>query len=422
MILIVAAERAQIFDLGGLFRSKRMPRAWGRLARAFCDATIWLAMFLVLVGNLIVAAASIDPLLQLLPEHAVGESFRVALVTLAVLPLCFLDQQHLAFSSSLGVVANIYLLGFVLLTFAVRQDVPAENCCLFDVGPGAIIMMSVLTQSVSVQMCVLPMYEELEQRSPRRFAGCLAVSFSCALVLFVSFSCVAYLIYGPGVSSNVLDDLPGSPLGDSVRVGMGISCIAVYPIMLMPMIAPIVHSEERAKQRNSSFHIPSPMSEAASSRASPASLSPSSTPRDTPLLFRLFAVPEDGTPSAGSPPRLLLQNLNDESALIEHWPKAWTKTSNLATCFLVMSSAFVAVWCPDLGEVNILSGAVGTFGMVGFAPGLVGIYLLGRHGLAWRLSMVALILLGGAATVLGIIHTRRQVGQGERTCMWLLPS
>ena len=220
----------------------RLP-AHGRLVKALLEVTIWLTVFMCLVGYLIVIADSCKVLLPELPR-----ALRVGLSAIIVLPLCFMDQQHLAFSSSLSIAANIYVCVLLLSLFASGWRKPAvedadHDCCMLGYGAGNITMVSALMQAAVVQMCILPMYEEMSERSPRRFAACLGFSFSFVAVLFITFSCVAYFVLGPMVSSNVLLDLPPGPFGNFARVAMAFAVIGVYPILLSSMVASIKHQE-----------------------------------------------------------------------------------------------------------------------------------------------------------------------------------
>lgn len=411
MILVIAAEREQIFDLGGLF--KKMPRRWGGPARVFCDLTIWFSCFLCLVGNLIVAADSMSPMLKYIPFLAQNDNASVPIVFLAVLPLCALDQRHLAFSSGAAVLANIYALGLILtLFYGENHGVIAEHCCLLNWGPGVVSMLSVLMQAVVMQMCVLPMYEVLERRSPKRFLGCLVVGFSFVFLLFVIFSASAYLMYGPDISSNVLNNLPNSLAGDVARIGMGITALAVYPIMLLSMIVPIQHSELRAMRRKKDFFFPSPRWEQSpmvtSTLTSPAS--PQIYDSD---LSPLIPTQQDPFGGLAIPPA-------GQKSFWTFVAKLPAKPSSIVSVIVVCFSALGAVWCPDLGTVNIYSGGMSVAGLVALAPGLMGIYFMGRQSVVWFLSMIALLLFGFMATFLELRFTEREIDQVQRDCIWRL--
>jgi len=369
VILVLAAERAGVYDLGALLG--RLPGRLGPAVRGFCDASIWCSVFLCLVGYLIVVAEALASMLPRVPWTAA-----VALGALVVLPLCFLDQAHLAFSSGLSIAANVFLFVLLLATFFTDHGQSTHGrCCLLGLGRGSVTMVSALMQAAIVQMCVLPMYEQLERRSVKRFVGCVAVAFCFVAGLFIAFSYVAYASYGPGVSSNVLDDLPQSALGQTARVGMAVAVLGVYPLLLTSMIAPIRHAEQRAARRGQPCHIPSPGS-----------------PSGVPLLG----------PEPGSGPRGLPAG------------------SSLATLLVVACSALAAHGTRDLGRVNILNGALQVAGLVGLAPGLAGLRLLGRRGLAWRAAMLALMALGLLMSALGLAFTDNYVAEVQAACVWPL--
>lgn len=94
-------------------------------------------------------------------------------------------------------------------------------------------------QAVIIQMCVLPMYEELENRSPQKFDKIVAVGFGVLFLIFCGFSALGYLFIGPKVQSNILADLPHNVWADAAQVGSIVVVACVYPIMVYPMIAPL---------------------------------------------------------------------------------------------------------------------------------------------------------------------------------------
>merc|ERR1719333_2087834 len=83
------------------------------------------------------------------------------------------------------------------------------------------------------------MYGQLEDRSPRRFLGVLVAGFSVLFAIFAGFSVVAYMTFGPGVHGNVLVDLPHNIWGNLARFAASLSVLGVFPLIMMPMMAPI---------------------------------------------------------------------------------------------------------------------------------------------------------------------------------------
>lgn len=250
MILIEAAERFQAFDLGSLL--SHLPGRWGRTMQVVCNVFTFASVFLCLTGYVVVVADSLEPLVYSTLGYDAGHldqlawwSVRIPLLMLGAvgaLPLCFLDQRRLSFSSSLGILVNIYLFAVVLALFASRGA--ADDCCLLGTSTGTITMFSSLMQCAIIQMCVLPMYEELENRSPRRFLIAVAIAFIFLTALFAAFSSAAYLVFGPHVQANVIQNLPWDLPGTVARVGLALAVLTVYPLILTSMIAPIRHWED----------------------------------------------------------------------------------------------------------------------------------------------------------------------------------
>lgn len=148
----------------------------------------------------------------------------------------------------MAIAVNVYL--FVLLGVlygqAIHSDDLPPGCCMFgSTLRGNFSMISAMFQAVVIQMCVLPMYEELEDRSPQKFDKIVAVGFGILFFLFCGFSIVGYLLIGPEVQSNILKDLPHN-IGSSIaQVGTMLVVSCVYPIMVYPMIAPILAGQGR---------------------------------------------------------------------------------------------------------------------------------------------------------------------------------
>mmetsp|Transcript_76653 Transcript_76653/g.165854 ORF Transcript_76653/g.165854 Transcript_76653/m.165854 type:complete len:430 (-) Transcript_76653:509-1798(-) len=250
MILVEAAEEVQQFDLGALVA--RLPYRWlGSFMQAFMNVAVWISNFGTLIGEMIIVAdAALDVMAfnGLDSEWLLGRRyFWVALSSACVLPLCYLDQQRLACSSTLSILVNIYVFGLIVAQFAAPGAVgaepleppAAEQLCFLGLTKGAVTMFSAMTQSVAIQMCVLPMYKDMDRRSPARFRKALNISFGFIFILFTCFAVTAVMAVGPGVSSNVLLDLPSSHLSNVGRLGMLAVSASIYPFMVTPMVEPL---------------------------------------------------------------------------------------------------------------------------------------------------------------------------------------
>jgi len=200
------------------------------------NGLVWLSGYMVLVSYFIIIADSIIPLAAsggVLQNRAAV----MCLVGAAVVPLSFLSQREMSWTSSAVVAVNVYI--FALLARLYEVDPTPADVCILGFSRGNIAMVSAMMQAIIIQMCVLPMYGSLEGRSPRKFLGVLITGFSCLFAIFAGFSVVAYLTFGPAVHGNVLVDLPHSVWGNLARFAASLSVLGVFPLILMPMMAPI---------------------------------------------------------------------------------------------------------------------------------------------------------------------------------------
>jgi hypothetical protein len=154
-----------------------------------------------------------------------------------VLPLCFLKLEHLAFTSLLSFVTHLYLFALIAYLLVLEyQDLRSSESpvvCLWGLSAGGFTYLTMLFFSVSVQMCVLPMYQELagRWRSPQFFAKAVDRAFVTLFVFFAFFGSASYVLYGGAVSSDVLNNLPSSSLGNLARLGILLIVMGVFPLV-----------------------------------------------------------------------------------------------------------------------------------------------------------------------------------------------
>jgi amino acid permease len=373
-ILVEAAERHKAFDLGALLR--KLPGHLGPLAQYVTNASIWFSMILTLIGYIIVIRDSALPLVG----HSWLSHGRAPLTTLAallVLPLCFVDQKYLSFSSVIAVLVNINLLVVVVLLLRERADSHeiSNDSCIFGVAKGSLTMVSTVSNSIIIQMCVLPMYEVLEHRSPAKFIRVVLVAFGCLALLLSLFCVVAYLAVGGNVQGNVLLDLPHTKWNSVSRAGIIAVILAVYPIMLMPMVAPLRSVD--------------------------------------PFLFlRPGTMDERSVLREGNREQLTVLAVKRRTAFVSS-----------VTVGIILFSFLGAMMFDDLGPLNAFNGAlcVGVFTSLG--PGLVGLFLVGRTSMQWRIGMGSLLMFGAVMMVLGFVYSDNNFHANlSRVCQWHLGS
>jgi len=230
VILIEGAEKYQAFDLGALL--SYLPSRISKIAQAVTNIAVWCVLFLGQVGYINIMSDALMSVSDGTPLY--NTELTKVLASLLVLPLCFFDQRYLSFTSTLAVIVNIY----IFLVMAAQPKNP-DGMCFVGIGTGFVSMISVMMQSVVVQMCVLPMYQELEDRSPQKFRRVLTHSFGTLTLIFSAFAVVGYVTYGSGVKGNILDSLPTTAWGKAGKVGAGLSVAGVYPIFEQAMVAPV---------------------------------------------------------------------------------------------------------------------------------------------------------------------------------------
>lgn len=351
MIIVRAGEHHKAFDLGTLLA--RLPGRMGSVAQFLCNVAVWVSSYFVLVGYFIVIADSAAP-------FTTGTVFDkrnavVSFTAVAVLPLCFCNQRTLAWSSSLGVAVSVYIFCCLVYLYWSQDSHPAGICYL-GMSRGSIAMFSAMAQTIILQVCILPMYKELEDRSPEKFASVVKVAFSWIFLIFASFSVCAYLVFGPSVHGNVLVDLPNDAKGNMARLAAALSMFAVFPIMLVPITAPIEAYLEGQKEQMG----------------------------------------------------LVTGRSTNEFAMA---------TAKLTIVILVMLAAY---FVRDLGFMNVVNGAMSAGIFVALGPALVGLYLLEHQpDLSWKIAMYCLLIFGLLMSALGLIYTDNYVGlMRGGSCLW----
>ena len=107
-----------------------------------------------------------DCLGALMPSIARNVAILIGCVL--VLPLLFLDQSRLAFTSLLSVLANWYIL--LLLGGEAFEEKEPQRVCIAGLAVGDLTLFSVVVMAVSSQASVLPIYFEMRNRTARRFS------------------------------------------------------------------------------------------------------------------------------------------------------------------------------------------------------------------------------------------------------------
>lgn len=375
MLLIRAGDAHQRFDLGSLLGM--LPGQMGVYAKHVCNACIWLTLFLTLVGYFIVVE---DALTYVVPSESTPEVFEhrwlwgVGAAVLLV-PLCFLNMKYLVFTSTLSVLVNVYLFGYLVYQLEQLEWQPQSQACMFGLSSGTFTCFSVMMFSIIIQMCVLPMYEQLEDRSPAKFQKCVLAAFLFLFVFTMLFGACAYMIYGVETQSNVLKNFESHWAADVARIGMCLVVLGVYPIILAPMIAPVrVWEQDRAIGQSD--------------------------------FYRKI----DDMRQPGYIDSLLSGTQTDEKPTCGLW-------STVTTLVVLSCSMVLSFFISDLGFMSAINGAISVTMFVAFCPTMVGLYLVHSPTILRRVLLYGLFFFGIGMSAAGFIFTDNNAASLAANCV-----
>ena len=154
MLLVHAAEKHQKFDLGALL-TELPGRQLGPIAQAVCNALVWIALWMTLVGYLIVVQ---DSLTSFFPTGSVMSQRWVwaVLASAVALALSLMDLRFLSWTSSpLSVGVNIYLFGLLCFNLASSGVSSGGVCLLANLAPppqGVFAFLSLISNTIIIQV------------------------------------------------------------------------------------------------------------------------------------------------------------------------------------------------------------------------------------------------------------------------------
>lgn len=161
MLLVRAAEKHKRFDLGALL-AELPGRRLGPLAQGATNALVWITLWMTLVGYIIVVQDCVTPLFPAGSPMARRWVWGV-LASAVALALSLKDLRFLSWTSSpLSVAVNCYLFGLLCVRLASSGVSPDGPCLLAKLAPpprGVVAFLSLISCSIIIQMCILPMYK-----------------------------------------------------------------------------------------------------------------------------------------------------------------------------------------------------------------------------------------------------------------------
>lgn len=158
-----------------------------------------------------------------------------------MLPLCFLPQKYLAYTSFASIAINIFIFIAIILNFTVELKSKVEpNICMMAFSTGNVTFVCSIVMAIGIHPIIMPMYEELEGRNVKKFSRSLMISSGFTWTLFMLFSSLGYLSYGTKTLQNFILNLPPTQWYTYVvQIGITLVVLFVYPMMMIPLVAPV---------------------------------------------------------------------------------------------------------------------------------------------------------------------------------------
>jgi len=217
----------------------------------------------------------------------------------------------------------------------------------------------------------------MKVQKPSEFAKALVTAFSFLFVLFSAFAVIGYMAFGENVDSDILTNFPDINTVDKTalnipsniaKLGMVLVVLAVYPLMMLPMISPVREYEKKLLKEGEEEDLPY--------------VEPPST----------------------------IQKLVVKSP---------TLLSTGATLLISVTAMFASFYVDSLGELNAASGAFQASFFVGIFPSLIAYYILEKNSNAWRIGLSCFALCCCVLSCMGFVfvdnHYESLDGDG---CMW----
>lgn len=375
VMMVSLAEETQEFNTARMLR--QFP--YGHILEPFANFMLLCTNLLCLVGYLVVFSENLEKVAEeahvasSLWGHSWSRPLLVGLGCLIILPLSFLDQSHLAWTSRVSVIANWYIC-FALVGEAVASK--PSQVCVAGLGVGDLTMLAVVMMAASVQQCVLSLYSEMQNRTIKRFATIQLIAAALVIILLSVVSVAGYIRSGPRVASNMLLELPSDGVGFMAQVSILPVVIGVYPLLLYPLTDVVKDF-----------------------------MSSSCTAGQMALLNGAAAA----SPGQDIPRRTVTRSTAQGRAMLLPWHLA------IVTFTGVAASSGV-----DMGRINDVTGILGLGWFTVAMPALVYRRYLQLKGGSSRLLPVHLTV-GGILFALTLIWTGNHVESIEAHCTWWWP-
>ncbi|XP_021769875.1 amino acid transporter AVT1I-like [Chenopodium quinoa] len=232
--------------------------AFGKLGKTIVSIVLYVDLYLVLTGYLILEG---DNLHNLFPEMNIhmkgisigGKQSFVIIIAVALLPTVWLDNLSiLAYISATGVVSALLILGSIL-SVGIFDGVGFHNKGELLNWKGIPMAMSLYMFSYSANPVFPTLYSSMKKK--HHFSKVLIIGFACATICYTSMAILGYLMFGSALQSQITLNLPTHTLSSKIAIYTAwISPLSKYALMMEP-VAATTESWFPKYQKNKGFKI-----------------------------------------------------------------------------------------------------------------------------------------------------------------------
>lgn len=214
--------------------------AFGTIGRMLVSTTMNVELYMVVTGFLILEGDNLQNLfgdiqVQIFGLTIGGKQCFVIIISLIILPTVWLNNMSiLSYISASGVVASIVLLGSILYA-AVFDGIG------FQANGTQFINWKGMPTAISLYAfcyCAHPVFPTLytSMINPKKFSKVMFVCFLLCTISYASMAIVGYLMFGPGVLSQITLNLPTNKISSKVAIYTTlVNPIAKYSLMIKPL-------------------------------------------------------------------------------------------------------------------------------------------------------------------------------------------
>ncbi|XP_009773621.1 amino acid transporter AVT1J-like isoform X1 [Nicotiana sylvestris] len=216
-------------------------RAFGKCGRMLVSATMYVELYMVVTGFLILESDNLQNLFgdiefQIFGVTIGGKQSFVVIISLIILTTVWLNNMSiLSYISASGVVASIVLLGSIF--WAAMFDGLG-----FQANGTQFINWKGMPTAVSLYAfcyCAHPVFPTLytSMINPKKFSKVMLVCFLLCTISYASMAIVGYLMFGPTVLSQITLNLPTNKISSKVAIYTTlVNPIAKYGLMIKPLV------------------------------------------------------------------------------------------------------------------------------------------------------------------------------------------